>query len=202
MQKAVARLINKGLLKIVGAGKTKTLRYIYNTKNNELVTALYGEGILGRLMSATNDLHYTTSSRTYQDKQQRRWRMGEVCAMLDSLGCPLWRGSTLPNRLAAYSSTEIRQSCGDVNLAANSRIAAELVSEAAAYAVYSIGPTLQRWSKAAARQKPDFREGRPRKYTEKQLRYAMTLLSSHSYSQVAEMTGISKSTLVRYRKAS
>lgn len=151
VQKAVNRLIEKGLLKIVGACNTKALRYVYNLDNNSLVTALYGVGILDRLMSATNDLHYTTSSRTYQDKQQRRWRMGEVCAMLDSAGCPLWQSGAPPNGLVAYSSTEIRQSCGDVNLAANSRIAAELVSEEAAYAVYSIGPTLQRWNKEAER---------------------------------------------------
>ncbi|MBQ7091277.1 MAG: hypothetical protein IJN83_01315, partial [Clostridia bacterium] len=151
VQKAVARLIDKGVLKIVGVGKTKALRYVYNAENNRLVVALYGDGILDRLMSATNDLHYTTSSRTYQDKQQRRWRMGEVCAMLDGIGCPLWRGDAPPQGLIAYSSTEIRQACGDTNLAANSRIAAELISEAAAYAVYSIGPTLQRWNREAER---------------------------------------------------
>lgn len=151
VQKAVNRLIEKGLLKIVGAGKTKALRYVYNPENNRLVTSLYGDGILDRLMSATNDLHYTTSSRQYQDKQQRRWRMGEVCAMLDSVGCPMWRGGAPPRKLIAYSSTEIRQACGDTNLAANSRIAAELVSEAAAYTVYSIDPTLQRWNREAER---------------------------------------------------
>lgn len=151
VQKAIGRLIDKGVLKIVGVGKTKALRYVYNAENNRLVVALYGDGILDRLMSATNDLHYTTSSRTYQDKQQRRWRMGEVCAMLDSVGCPMWRSGALPNRLTAYSSTEIRQACGDTNLAANSRVAAELISEAAAYAVYSIGPTLQKWNKEAER---------------------------------------------------
>ena len=73
-----------------------------------------------------------------------------------------------------------------------------------AFAEFERDMIIQRVSegKAAARQNPDFREGRPRKYTEKQLRHAMTLLSSHSYSQVAEMTGISKSTLVRYKKVS
>ena len=151
VQKAIGRLIDKGLWKIIGAGKTKALRYVYNPENNRLVTSLYGDGILDRLMSATNDLHYTTSSRTYQDKQQRRWRMGEVCAMLDGIGCPLWRGDAPPQGLIAYNSTEIRQACGDVNLAANARIAAELISEAAAYAVYSIGPTLQRWNREAER---------------------------------------------------
>ena len=51
--------------------------------------------------------------------------------------------------------------------------------------------------KAVARAQPDFHEGRPRKYTEKQLAHALELLSDHSYTQVESMTGISKSTLVR-----
>lgn len=54
--------------------------------------------------------------------------------------------------------------------------------------------------KAIAKQRADYREGRPRKYSKKQLDHAMNLLKNHSYSQVAEMTGISKATLVRYRR--
>ena len=51
--------------------------------------------------------------------------------------------------------------------------------------------------KAVARLQPDIHEGRPRKYTEKQLAHALELLTDHSYTQVESMTGISKSTLVR-----
>ncbi len=39
--------------------------------------------------------------------------------------------------------------------------------------------------------------GRKPKYTEKQLRHAVELLKDHSYSQVSEITGLSKSTLQR-----
>ena len=42
-----------------------------------------------------------------------------------------------------------------------------------------------------------FREGRPNKYTTQQMNHAMELLKTYSYNQVAEMTGISKSTLIR-----
>lgn len=42
--------------------------------------------------------------------------------------------------------------------------------------------------------------GRHKKYTEKQIRHAMELLEDHSYSQVVDMTGISKSTLQRAKK--
>lgn len=37
--------------------------------------------------------------------------------------------------------------------------------------------------KAIARMQPDFHEGRPRKYTEKQLAHALELLNNHSYTQ-------------------
>lgn len=54
--------------------------------------------------------------------------------------------------------------------------------------------------KAIAKQHADFREGRPPKYTKQQLDHAMKLLASHSFSQVAALTGISMSTLKRESK--
>ena len=54
--------------------------------------------------------------------------------------------------------------------------------------------------KAIARKQPDYREGRPRLYGRKQIRHALELLKDHSYRQVTEMTGISKSTLIRAKK--
>ncbi len=51
--------------------------------------------------------------------------------------------------------------------------------------------------KAIARQRSDYKEGRPRKYTTKQIEHALTMLTDHSYTQVESMTGISKSTIVR-----
>lgn len=54
--------------------------------------------------------------------------------------------------------------------------------------------------KAIAKQNPDFREGRPKKYSRKQIEHALKLLESNSYKQVEDMTGISKSTLIRAKK--
>lgn len=51
--------------------------------------------------------------------------------------------------------------------------------------------------KAIAKQNPDFVEGRPKKYNQKQLDHALDLLIDHSYKDVVQMTGISKSTLIR-----
>jgi DNA invertase Pin-like site-specific DNA recombinase len=54
--------------------------------------------------------------------------------------------------------------------------------------------------KAIAKQKPDFREGGPKKFSKKQINHALKLLETHSYKQVTEMTGISKSTLIRAKR--
>ena len=48
---------------------------------------------------------------------------------------------------------------------------------------------------------PDYKEGRKKKYPESQLDGAMELLENHSYTEVEKMTGISKSTLVREKRA-
>jgi len=51
--------------------------------------------------------------------------------------------------------------------------------------------------KAIAKTKAGFKEGRPKKYTDTQLNYALDLLDKHSYTEVERMTQISKSTLIR-----
>ena len=54
--------------------------------------------------------------------------------------------------------------------------------------------------KELAKQRPDYKEGRPKKYTDEDLANAVFLLTFHSYREVISITGISKSTLVRARK--
>lgn len=54
--------------------------------------------------------------------------------------------------------------------------------------------------KAIARQNPDFKEGRPKKFNKKQIKHALYLLKNQSYKQVEEKTGISKSTLIRAKR--
>ena len=71
------------------------------------------------------------------------------------------------------------------------------------FAEYERGMIVERTQtgKVVARQDPNFREGRPKKYTATQIRHAMELLDSgKSYKQVEDMTGISKSTLIRARR--
>lgn len=54
--------------------------------------------------------------------------------------------------------------------------------------------------KAIAKLKPDYREGRPKVYSRKQIEHALSMLDTMSYRQVEELTGISKSTLIRAKR--
>jgi len=54
--------------------------------------------------------------------------------------------------------------------------------------------------KAIAKTKDGFREGRPKKFNEKQIELALDLLKTYSYKQVEEKTGITKSTLIRAKR--
>lgn len=54
--------------------------------------------------------------------------------------------------------------------------------------------------KAIARQRNDCREGRPKKFSRGQIEHALGLLTSRSYKEVENLTGISKSTLIRAKR--
>lgn len=74
-----------------------------------------------------------------------------------------------------------------------------------AFAEYERGMILERTQtgRAIARQNLDYREGRPKKYSVKQINHAMDLLDhGNTYKEVEALTGISKSTLVRARRLS
>lgn len=69
-----------------------------------------------------------------------------------------------------------------------------------AFAEYERGMIIERTQtgKTIAKMQPGYREGRPKKYKPAQIRHAMELLESGmTYRRVEELTGISKSTLVR-----
>ena len=72
-----------------------------------------------------------------------------------------------------------------------------------AFAEYERGMIVERtqMGKAAARQNPNFKDGRPKKYSSAQIALALDLLNDgKTYRDVENMTGISKSTLERAKK--
>lgn len=54
--------------------------------------------------------------------------------------------------------------------------------------------------KIIAKQNPEFKEGRPKKFSRAQIEHALELLKDHSYKQVEDLTGISKSTMIRNKR--
>ena len=57
-----------------------------------------------------------------------------------------------------------------------------------------------REGKKIAQKRDGYHEGRPIKYTDTQINYALSLLNDHSYEQVVDITRISKSTLIRAKR--
>lgn len=71
-----------------------------------------------------------------------------------------------------------------------------------AFAEYERSMIIERThaGKEIAKQRKDFKEGRPKKYGKKRIEEALKLLETNSYKEVEEKTGISKSTLIRAKK--
>ena len=72
-----------------------------------------------------------------------------------------------------------------------------------AFAEYERGMIVERTQtgKAVARQDPNFKDGRPKKFTPEQLQLALSLREQgKTYRQITAMTGISKSTLIRAKQ--
>lgn len=58
----------------------------------------------------------------------------------------------------------------------------------------------QEGKEIAKRTNPNYKEGRPKKFNPKKISHALSLLETHSYNEVVELTGISKSTLIRAKR--
>ena len=89
----------------------------------------------------------------------------------------------------------------DVGLIENSPTGRLLVGVLLAFAEFERAKTAERTGegKEKARQNPNFRDGRPPKFTQYQLDNAVRLLENNSYKQVENMTGISISTIQRHK---
>ena len=100
-------------------------------------------------------------------------------------------------------SKEITVNILNMGIADNSPMGKLMVTILSGFAEFERDLIVERTQegKAIARQKPDYREGRPKKYGKEQIKHALKLLENHSYKQVEEMTGISKSTLIRAKRA-
>lgn len=90
----------------------------------------------------------------------------------------------------------------NMGLIENTPMGRLIVTQLLAYAEFERALIIERCAdgKAIAKQNPDFREGRPREYSKKQLAHALNLWKTYGTREVVEMTGISRSTLFRAKK--
>ena len=90
----------------------------------------------------------------------------------------------------------------NMGLIENSPMGRLIITNLFAFAEFERAMIIERTQggKAIAKQRADFKEGRPKKYSSKKINHALELLESYSYKQVEELTGISKSTLIRAKR--
>lgn len=97
---------------------------------------------------------------------------------------------------------EVKLHILNMGLIENTPMGRLIVTNLLAFAEFERAMIIERTQggKAIAKQRADFKEGRPKKYNSKKISHALELLQSYSYRQVEEMTGISKSTLIRAKR--
>ena len=122
-----------------------------------------------------------------------------VVTKLDRIARSVSEGSRLVQELLSKNITVNVLNIGKMDNTPTGRLISNIMF---AFAEFERDMIVERTQegRAIARMNPNFKEGRPRKYTKTQLDHAMELLHNHSLHQVVELTGISKATLAREKK--
>lgn len=90
----------------------------------------------------------------------------------------------------------------NMGLIENTPMGRLIVTNLLAFAEFERAMIIERTQggKQIAKQRADFKEGRPKKYNSKKINHALELLKLYSYKEVEALTGISKSTLIRAKR--
>lgn len=143
----------------------------------------------------------TTMERPEFTKLRQVLKSGDtlIIAKLDRLGRSVSQASAIISELIEEGVTI---NVLNVGVLSNDSVNKLMQNILLAFAQFERDMIVQRTQegKAIAKQNPNFREGRPRKYSRVQMDHAMELLETHSYTQVANMTGIGRATLSREKK--
>lgn len=122
-----------------------------------------------------------------------------IVTKLDRIARSLTQGSELVNYLIDMSIKVNILNIGIMDNTPSSRLTRNIFFSFAEFERDMIVERTQE-GKIIAKQSNDYREGRPYKFSKIQMEHAMNLLEHHTYKQVAELTGISKSSLVRAKR--
>ena len=140
----------------------------------------------------------TKVDRPQLDKLLERLQDGDtlIVTKLDRIARSMTQGSELVNGLIERGVRVHILNIGIMDNTPSSKLIRNIFFSFAEFERDMIVERTQE-GKAIAKTKDGFKEGRPRKYTDTQLRMAVELLKDHSYTEVERMTRISKSTLIR-----
>lgn len=122
-----------------------------------------------------------------------------IVTKLDRIARSLTQGSELVNYLIDMGIKVNILNIGIMDNTPSSRLTRNIFFSFAEFERDMIVERTQE-GKMIAKQSNDYREGRPYKFSKIQMEHAMNLLEHHTYKQVEELTGISKSTLVRAKR--
>lgn len=122
-----------------------------------------------------------------------------IVTKLDRIARSVTQGIELVDKLLAQDVTINILNMGVLNNTCTGKLVRNIMF---AFAEFERDMIVQRTQegKAIARTKDGFKEGRPKARDIRQRAQAVELLKTHSYKEVSELTGLSKSTLIRYKK--
>ena len=140
---------------------------------------------------------FPTTNRWNYEKQYRKHAEPSPCAKFDRFAQTAIEGVQVVRELFERG---IRVHILNMGLVENTLTGNLILTAMLAFAEYERGTIVERTQtgKAVARQDPNFRDGRPKKFMPEQIDLALSLLAQgKTYRQITIMTGISKSTLIR-----
>lgn len=122
-----------------------------------------------------------------------------VVTKLDRLARSLLQGKQLVDSLIKQGITVNVMNIGVMDSTPSSKLIRDVFF---AFAEFERDMIVERTKEGRdiAREKADYQDGRPKKYKPRQISHALSLLENHSYKQVEQLTGISKSTLIRAKR--
>ena len=120
-----------------------------------------------------------------------------IVTKLDRMARSVIEGSELIKRLQEKKITVTVLNIGCMDNSPTGRLITNVMLSFAEFERDMIIERTQEGKNAAKRNNPDFKDGRPCKFSDEQMELALELLEKHSYKEVSNMTGISKSTLQR-----
>lgn len=143
----------------------------------------------------------TKTERPEFDKLIKKMQSGDmlIVTKLDRFARSMSQGSELVSRLIDRGIKVFILNIGMMDNTPSSKLIRNVFF---AFAEFERDMIIERTTegKEIARKNPNFREGRPKKYKKAQIEHALELLKCNSYMQVEELTGISKSTLIRAKR--